>query len=261
MKIHVQNTKLFLAVASFIVLTFTSLNLVSVYAQNNETDIPEKNGVYDVPGKPHLKVRVFVHEPKQKLTQSTNAVCVDGESEAVVEGAGWTLPSSVTYMLNPNSVPSSVGSTNLQTIASNAYAAWSNAVAGNVTFIRGSNTTVDRKGLDNKNIIAWGRTSGSALAVTYTWYNTSTKVAVETDTIMNKKFKWSWSQLGSGVCGVVGSYDAQDILTHELGHWMGLNDHYTVAYTENTMYGYGSANETKKNTLTNGDSVGVNTLY
>ena len=226
----------------------------TVRAQEPGWEPPEKNGVYDVPGKQNLKVRVFVHEPRN-TPFTTDTACVDGDSSSVVDPVGWKLPlGSWTYLLNTASVPSTVGSGNLSTIAGNAFSEWENTVKNKVNFIAGT-TTIDKKGLDGKNIIAWGRTSGIALAVTYTWYNSKTKLAVETDTIINKKYDWGWA----GYCDNT-YYDAQNILTHELGHWIGLNDEYNSSYVDNTMYGYGSKGEIKKDTLTVGDIAGVDSL-
>ena len=244
-----------------ILLTIFLLLVPFAFAQKPEDwEPPEKNGVYDVPGKKNLKVRVFVHNPKPEPTSSPLLTCNDPDSSAVVPSAGWKLPSSVTYHLNPSSAPPSVDS-NLSTIAANAFSTWAKAIPGKVSFVQGSDTSVDQKRLDNQNIIAWGRISGNALAVTYTWYNTTTKEVVETDTIFNKKFIWSWTPYSVGACGIPNTYDTQDILTHELGHWMGLDDVYSTSYVENTMYGYGAKGEIKKDTLTKGDIDGVNLIY
>lgn len=251
-----------LALAFF--LTFT----VSAQSsnQNSNSAIPEKNGDYPDPEHPGLRVRVFVHSPKlskPSSTQSPVLVCnlPDPQSSAVIPPAGWKLPSTWTYTLNPNSVPSSVGSGNFATIAGNAFNQWMNAVGGKVTISKtSSDTTVNRAKFDGKNIIAWGRTSGTALAVTYIWYYTSSGLVAETDTIFNQKFPWYWNATDY-TCTDANSYDAQDILTHETGHWMGLDDTYTSSYVDNTMYGYGSKGEVKKDTLTNGDIQGVQTIY
>lgn len=247
--------------ASFLLTFFLGFVFVlTVSAQDG--DIPERNGVYNVPGRPDLKVRVFVHGPKPEPTSLPVVSCTDPDSSAVVPGAGWHLPLSWTYRLNTSSVPSSVGSGNFSTIASNAYSAWSTAVNGKVSFNKGSDTTVDRKGYDGQNIVAWGRTSGTALAVTYTWYYTSTGEAAETDTIFNKKFAWSWTNPALFSCSQSSNtYDAQNILTHELGHWMGLDDTYDSSFADNTMYGYGAKGEIKKDTLTTGDKQGVSNIY
>jgi len=125
--------------------------------------------------------------------------------------------------------------------------------------VRGVDTTVSRQAYDGQNVIAWGRTSGTALGVTYVRYYPDTGQVVDVDTIMNKKYQWSWYD--SNVCAWQGAYDAEDILTHELGHWVGLNDEYTAEYIENTMYGYGAKGEVKKDTLTTGDVSGAAVIY
>ena len=111
-----------------------------------------------------------------------------------------------------------------------------------------------------KNIISWGRTSGSALGVTYIRYFSSSGLAVDVDTIMNKKFLWRWANSSS--CAYPDSYDAENILNHELGHWIGLNDEYSVAnFQHATMYGSGAKGEVKKNTLSTGDASGASAIY
>lgn len=233
---------------------------VAVFAQSEDTTIPEKNGDYAVPGRPNLRVRVFVHEPKEpkaKPNSSTAAVCEDNPSSAVVGATGWKLPNTDwKYKVNPSSVPSSVGQSNLATIVSNSFSKWTSAISASPApnLVPNGTTTKTRNALDFENIITWGRTQGSALGVTYVWYYTATNLVADVDTIMNKKFPWSLA------CSTA-SYNAEDILIHELGHWFGLNDHYTASYVDNTMYGYGSKAEIKKITLTNGDKAGVDAIY
>lgn len=223
--------------------------------------IPERNGTYNDPDHPGIKVRVFVHPERPSKTDNSALACdlADPASSAVVGAAGWKLPASFTYQLNPGSVPSSVGSANLPTIASRGFADWTAAANNQVTMTVGPNTSVARQAYDNKNIIAWGRTSGTALGVTYIRYYSSTGQVVDIDTIMNKKFAWKWSNSTS--CADPAAYDAENILTHELGHWFGLEDEYDAAYVNNTMYGYGAKGEVKKNTLTDGDGAGTAAIY
>lgn len=246
-----------------IVLVFSLVGSVS--AQSSHATIPEKNGDYPDPERPGLRVRVFVHEPKHAKpdsAQSTILACnlADPNSNAIIPPTGWHLPSNWTYTLNPTSVPASVGSGNLSTIVSNAFNQWMGAT-NKVTFTKtASDTTINRSRYDGKNVIAWGRTSGSALAVTYTWYYTNTGLVAETDTIFNQKLPWYWNA-ANNMCTDTNSYDAQDIMTHETGHWMGLDDTYSANYVDNTMYGYGSKGEVKKNTLTTGDTQGVQAIY
>ncbi|MDO8669653.1 MAG: hypothetical protein Q7K65_05155 [Candidatus Buchananbacteria bacterium] len=242
--------------------------------------IPEQAGVYDVLGHPDLKLKVFVHEPRidqpaknnagKPIPQTIEEVCTststaDPDSISVVSSAGWKMPAHWIYRLNLTSIPSTVGSANLPAITSDAFDEWSNAINNLVTIERGSDTTLNKAQLDGQNIIAWGRTSGRALAVSYVWYNSTTGELIEVDTIMNSKFTWYWSNPNNWpigqTCAFSGVYDAQNILTHELGHTVGLDDEYDNSYLSNTMYGYGAKGETKKNTLTVGDKSGALILY
>lgn len=259
-------TKIFLPIFSIFFLLVLAVYPVLAKTSDNpsDNDIPERDGVYDVPGRADLKVRVFVHEPRpaRGTSEIVLQTCglTDPDSSTVVPSAGWRLPSNWSYQLNLGSVPASVGSANLPAIASNAFSQWTDAASGKVNITRGANTTISRKGFDGHNIVAWGQTSGTALAVTYAWYYPSTGLAAEEDVIFNKKFKWGWNGGGTN-CAIQGVYDAQNILTHELGHWMGLNDTYDASFTNNTMFGYGSTTEVKKNTLTTGDRAGILAIY
>lgn len=248
----------------FLFLTILLLSLVVTTTVSAAAQIPERNGDYPDPEHPGVRVRVFIHEAKgpQPLTLSPVFSCTDSDSSAIVNPTGWRLPTGIwTYQLNISSVPSSVGSDNLVTIANNAFNAWQ-AAQNKVTFVRGINTFANKQSLDFKNIVSWGRTSGIALAVTYTRYYTATNLVADVDTIMNQKFVWSWTDPSVNSCSLYSTaYDAQNILTHELGHWMGLDDEYTQDFIDNTLYGYGSKGEVKKNTLTSGDITGAQAIY
>lgn len=256
--------KILTAISLFSLLLLATPVLAVKDNNNSRDDIPEQEGTYDVPGNPFLKVRVFVHKPRPEPSSSPSLICSlqDPDSTAVDGLTPWHLPTgNWSYELNTAGAPSSVGSANFAALASSAFSTWSATNVGNkVTFQRGPDTNVSQKGLDGKNIIAWGRTSSTALAVTYTWYYPSTGLVAEVDTIFNKKFPWSYSPYSTG-CADPNSYDAQNILTHELGHWMGIDDNSNTSFANNTMYAYGAKGEIKKDTLTTGDITAVNKLY
>lgn len=231
-------------------------------------DVPEVNGDYPDPKNQDVRVRVFVHGPKDKDTKDARTVtapvltCTDPDASAMVSAAGWYLPNSVTYRLNPGSAPASVGATNFGMLAKSGFTAWQNPVPGAYSFTRGANTAAVRSSLDFQNIVAWGRTQGAALGVTYIRYYTATGLVADVDTILNRKYQWSWTDPSVNSCSLSdNTYDAQDILTHEIGHWVGLEDEYDSLFADHTMYGYGSKGELKKNTLTTGDTAGAQAIY
>lgn len=253
-------------IISFVCSLITAFALIAVAhvasaAHGRPSTIPAENGDYPDPDHPSIRVRVFAHPERPTRDESSALVCnlADPDSTDTIGATGWKLPSAWTYNLNPSSVPSSVGGNNLATITANGFADWAAASGGKVAFTRGPNTNTDRQTYDQKNIIAWGRTSGSALGVTYVRYYPSTGQVVDVDTIMNKKWSWKWSNSNS--CADPSAYDAENIMTHELGHWLGLTDEYDAADQSATMYGYGSKGEVKKNTLTTGDTAGTAAIY
>lgn len=242
----------------FLIVLVLSLS-AAVFAQTENENIPERNGDYPVPGRPGLRVRVFVHEPKERpISSSAVAVCLNPNVFVSAVGAtGWKLPNSDwKYKVNTSSVPSSVGGSNLAAIVTNGFNSWISSISSSSKphLVADGTTLKTRNALDFENIITWGRTNGSALGVTYVWYYTATHEVADVDTIMNQKFAWSLS------CSPT-SYNAENILVHELGHWFGLNDQYGSAYVDDTMYGYGSKAETKKISPESGDIVGINLIY
>lgn len=224
---------------------------------------PEKEGTYDVPGKPGLKVKVFVHREtnpaKGKPGNPLTCNLGDPDMTLTIPRELWRLPSTWTYRLNTSSVPTSVGGSNLDIFVRRGFDSWQAATGGRVVLTRGADTTVNSKGYDGQNIISWGTASSGSLAVSYLWYYSSTGLLVESDIIMNKIYSWTWSN--SITCAYKNTYDAENIMTHEQGHWFGLDDVYDSAYRYGTMYGYGYKGEVSKNTLSTGDKAGVYAIY
>jgi hypothetical protein len=140
--------------------------------------LPEKPGIYEVPGRPELKLRVFIHPEKpQKPGKPTPTnppyTCNedDPNSSLLVNPAGWKLPSSWTYKINYLSVPSTIGKDNIERIVNNAFNEWLNAISYKVNVFNGGSTNISQAKLDNQNIISWGSAPASALAISYIWYN------------------------------------------------------------------------------------------
>lgn len=276
-----KKTRFGLAVLAAVSLFAGSADIFAAKIDDGSYQLPQEAGVYDVPGRADLKLKVFVYKakdgdvsevkgdkvqpvtPPELVCQQTTVA--DPDSDSVIAQAGWKLPASWTYRVNVSSVPATVGADRAGSLIGDSYASWQEVLGTATIFSRGADTNKVRQQLDGQNIVTWGRADSSALAVTYTWYYTDTGMAAEIDTIMNSKFAWYWSDPSTWpeneTCAYQGVYDAQDILTHELGHTVGLSDEYTGEYVNSTMYGYGATGETKKNTLTLGDIFGAKTIY
>lgn len=268
----------------FAVLFLAAFTCVSVFApdaslakKDDAYILPENAGVYDVPGKPDMKLKVIVYhakedptikggkvQPAQPTLKCVSSADFDKDSASFVAAAGWKLPSAWNYRVNLSSVPSTIGAINAKVLIPKAYGTWKTVLGGSTTFNQGINTNVSTAKYDGQNIVTWGRASATTLAVTYIWYG-SNGIATEIDTIMNNRFTWYWSDpiswpIGQ-ICAYQGVYDAQGILTHELGHTVGLDDEYTSEYVNNTMYGYGNTGDAKESTLATGDILGAKAIY
>jgi hypothetical protein len=101
----------------------------------------------------------------------------------------------------------------------------------------------------------FGATNPGTIAVTSTWYYTSTGQIVEFDMKLNSYYRWGNSLVTPNVM------DLQNIVTHELGHGVGMIDVYENSCADVTMYGYGSIGETKKRSLELADIEGLLSLY
>lgn len=112
---------------------------------------------------------------------------------------------------------------------------------------------------DDKNEVYFASIAdGSTIAVTTVWGifrgPASSRQLVEWDMVFDD-VKFSWSTTGNP-----SAMDFDNIATHELGHAVGLADLYNTCVDE-TMYGYSSEGETKKQDLHTGDLQGMNALY
>ena len=129
---------------------------------------------------------------------------------------------------------------------------WNNSGA-NFTFLTDNSTTNLVSYLDL--VGKYGSSYQNVFAVTTTWSTVSTKQITRNTLEVNTYFTWSTT-------GEANKADVQNILTHEFGHWLTLNDLYSpAACSEVTMWGYAGLGETKKRTIEQADIDGAVSLY
>jgi predicted Zn-dependent protease len=132
--------------------------------------------------------------------------------------------------------------------------AWTTASGKAVLSCAGS-TTISTVAKDNTNAVFFSNTSsGSAIAVTYYWYQKRTRVMLEFDMYFFEA-AWDFHSLTAGDSCYEGFY-YETIATHEFGHAIGI-DHNRC--TDSIMYPYASYCET--NTVTADDLACLGKLY
>ncbi|MDY0042203.1 MAG: PKD domain-containing protein [Desulforhabdus sp.] len=108
---------------------------------------------------------------------------------------------------------------------------------------------------DQKNIVSFQALGqNKILASNYFWFTSSSGALLESDIVVNTSYAWRTD-------GGAGAYDVQNVMTHELGHSLSLDDLYGAADSEKTMYGYVATGETKQRTLHQDDIDGIVYLY
>lgn len=240
-----------------IMVLFLGLVLILGFSVSlgHQTNALAKNGDNDV------RLKVFVHEPnphgKSVIVSSCKPTINDQVADYGV--AGWHMPTvGMTYKINYSTKPSNLTTSQVQTAIANSFATWTTADSKQI-FNYGASTSAQNARYDGTNVILWKPINNSAIAITYVWYYTASGQLAESDTIFNKSYRWSATNYtGTNDCGGVnGTFDVQNIGTHEFGHWVGLDDLYSITDKDLTMYGYGDTTELKKDTLGTGDVSGV----
>ena len=257
----VVQAKLRLAVLGFsLILAMSWMGSLAGAAQSQSA--ADDDDTLEQPLPPGIKVRAFIHRPRI-VEHNHLGTCTTTTDAGVTDYgfAGWHLPAAgITWKLSESTVPTNVSLSDAYTAIQNSFATWNNADSGK-TFSDGGRTNAKNTRLDGTNAIMWKRLGASTIGVTYVWYRTSNNQVIEVDTAFNSRYPWAIFDSKDGECQTTpDAYDVQDIATHEFGHWVGLDDLYSDADIDLTMYGFGAGGELKKRSLGAGDVQGANAV-
>jgi hypothetical protein len=107
---------------------------------------------------------------------------------------------------------------------------------------------------DNVNTVVYSIDPDSDRLMTTYSRVSSFSYTVEVDIVINKHYPWS-NDVSSN------TYDIQNVMTHEMGHALGLTDKYETFSQNWTMYGRAGFCETLKRSLTSVDIQAATLLY
>ena len=162
----------------------------------------------------------------------------------------WNMDGAI-YYINSSGGPSG----NITALQA-AMQTWTDVPSSSFVFVYSGITENTAHGAnDGKNIITFGPmgTNGT-LAENRFWFYTLSGELIDSDIKFNTSYSWATD-------GGTGSFDIQNVGTHELGHSLSLGDLYNSADADKTMYGYASSGENKKRTLHQDDIDGITYLY
>lgn len=108
----------------------------------------------------------------------------------------------------------------------NSFANWRNVNESEIDFeFAGSTTNAVSNAGDNRNVIHWvdSNIGTGVFAVTITTFNTTTGQIVDADMELNDR-DFTWDTLGpTSTTGIIGRAMIENVVTHEIGHFIGLD--------------------------------------
>ncbi len=141
------------------------------------------------------------------------------------------------------------------------WSRWDSNIAfryGGTTSAMFGATGKDGSCADGTNVITWDKFDPSIIAMAGVCMDNSGKVVRDADLAMNVSFRW---ENINGKPQTRHSMDIRSIVTHELGHWLGLVDLYGSNEIHQTMSGYSEYGETNKRTPALGDVIGIQKAF
>jgi hypothetical protein len=223
----------------YLVLLTTVIAVTPVLAQADRPDRPAMTIIETLVKDDGATIQVYAIPPKD-----------DSNKNGDYKLLGFHWYTTASYWINPSNNYGFTASVVIKAITASAET-WDGETKSAVFKYLGS-TSRQAGRYDGYNVVAWGNYRVGVIAVTYIWYIGDR--IVETDTRMNTRYKWS-------ISGEAGKMDVRNIMTHEFGHWCGLDDLYDDKDYWLTMYGYADYGETYKRTLGLGDINGLEAVY
>jgi hypothetical protein len=160
----------------------------------------------------------------------------------------------VTFFVNGNNadLSSAAATTAIQV----AMSVWSGA-GTTFRYQYGGSASDTATAYDNRNVVFFrNTTNGANIATTYSWWDSNNRLLDSDIIVWDANFRFFTGTSGCG--GVSNAAYLEDVITHELGHALGMNH---SASTDATMYpSYGYCSQSFR-TLANDDINGLKSLY
>ena len=197
-------------------------------------------------------------ERRAAKVTSVTGLHIDGQFYAIANSRHAPPPLAITFHINPAGAEDKDGNpipfNDLKTAMDACVAQWNSISDGHITFqVASTATTNTRNTTDSQSTVTFedfpGAEGGTAQ------FPRRIGGIVTSDIRLNTDYKWNTNVTYPGSWTVAQPKDFRDVMTHELGHSIGLG-HCDTTYRDNTMYYSSARNETKRRTLEWGDTAG-----
>lgn len=178
--------------------------------------------------------------------------------QCYIEGLGMLWHSqNATYLINSLMYTANANQTDWENGINYGADAWSQVQGSNFYFLEGGFTDSNYTGQrQHQNVIGWLVLSTAyRLGNTTLWYTVNSGI-LEVQTYFNQIDSIDWSGSPN-----YSQMDIQSVATHELGHWLFLDDEFSNYCTGNTMYWNTARGSTSQRYLSNDDKAGIQALY
>ncbi len=141
-----------------------------------------------------------------------------------------------------------------------AFAEWDDSTGADIYGTISENDSGTPPGLagDGSNTVCWGTIDGPGgiVAITYFSYLVDSRELIEFDILFDDEEPWSTTGVKDEE-----AFDVQNVMTHELGHTLILDDLTSPKTGALTMHAYTWLGDTWKQTLGLGDILGIQKIY
>ena len=111
---------------------------------------------------------------------------------------------------------------------------------------------------DGTNVVTWSKFGPNVIGAAVICFDETGRIIRDADLALNSTQHW---EAVASSPDSRHSHDIQSIYTHELGHWLALEDIYSPDSARQTMHGNTEYGQTRKRTLARGDITGVQKAY
>src|SRR5262245_8116184 len=164
----------------------------------------------------------------------------------------------ITYWINEKGLSSITNGSDFAAVHA-SFHTWETVASADIRFVYGGTTPVGGVGFDHMNVVSFSDTTAplgsSTIAATFSFFKrdagTNNLVFDESDIVFNPTLNFSTSAEDT-------KFDIQSVLTHEIGHLLGL-DHSAMA--SSVMVPFGVTSQLDQRTLAYDDVAGVTEIY